>query len=198
VAVRRDTTGPGVLWDGGIGDGDRFVYGSVPEAPACTATDDTSGPRDCTVGGYSDQVGAHTLTATATDQAGNVTTSARAYTVDPWVIGGFYAPVDGGGIVNVVKAGATVPLKFEVTAGGVELTDVADVRGLSAARVTCDAGAPVDEVEVTASGGTALRYDATAGTFVFNWKTPLTPGSCYRTTVTTQDGSTTSALFRLR
>ena len=47
------------------------MFGAVPAAPTCTGTDQLSGPAGCPVTGYSTAVGTHTLTATATDLAGN-------------------------------------------------------------------------------------------------------------------------------
>ena len=55
-----------------------------------------------------------------------------------------------------------------------------------------------DDVVVLSSGGTVLRYDTTAGQFVYNWQTPKDPGSCYRVTMFTQDGSSLVAFFKLR
>ncbi len=43
---------------------------------------------------------------------------------------GFYAPVDVNGVLNTVKGGSTVPLKFEVFAGSTELTDTSRGRQL--------------------------------------------------------------------
>ena len=51
------------------------------------------------------------------DKAGNTTTVSRTYTVQKWTLKGFYPPVDMNGVVNTVKGGSTVPLKFEVFAG---------------------------------------------------------------------------------
>ena len=48
----------------------------------------------------------------------------------PWTITGFYQPVDMiNGVVNTIKGGSTVPLKFNIYAGGVERTSVSDVQG---------------------------------------------------------------------
>ena len=95
-----------------------YYFGSVPGAPTCTASDATSvvaGP--CTISGYNTSVGAHTVTATARDSAGNVTIVKHDYSVLAWATKGYYSPVDPGGVWNSVKGGATVPLKFEVFAG---------------------------------------------------------------------------------
>lgn len=108
---------------------------------------------------------------------------------------GFYQPVDMNGVYNTVKGGSTVPLKFEVFAGSTELTNVADIKTLSYAQTSCNAIAITDEIELTATGNTSLRYSG--GQFIYNWKTPKTTG-CFRVTVTTIDGSTLVAYFKLK
>lgn len=196
MPVKVDSTAPRVSWQGDITDGGSYVFGSVPDAATCGATDADSGPAACTVAGYDTAVGTHTLTATATDVAGNETVASITYTVTPWRIAGFYRPVDMDGVLNTVKAGATVPLKLEVFAGDTELTATSAVRGLSAREVACDTGAPTDAIETTTTGGTQLTY--ADGMFQYSWKSPRRSGSCYQVTVETQDGSEVSALFLLR
>jgi hypothetical protein len=102
------------------------------------------------------------------------------------------------GVFNTVKNGSTVPLKFEVFAGPTELTSTSSVKSLTQALMACDASAITDDIETTATGGTSLRYDTTAGQFVYNWQTPKTVGKCYRVTMTTLDGSTLVAFFKLK
>jgi hypothetical protein len=188
-----------VAFSGGPADGSSHYFGSVPAAPTCTASDAISGLVDCVVTGYGAGVGTHTLTATATDNAGRTATATRSYTVLAWTVKGFYQPVDMNGVINTVKAGSTVPLKFEIFAGNTELTDVASVKQPFVVKVmACDASATSDEIEVTTTGGTVLRYDPTAGQFVWNWQTPKTPGFCYRVTVTAQDATPISANFKLK
>jgi hypothetical protein len=101
-------------------------------------------------------------------------------------------------VYNTVKGGSTVPLKFEVLAGNAELTDIAAIKSLTYAQTTCDATAIIDEIETIATGGTSLRYDAASGQFIYNWKTPKLPGNCYRVTLTTRDGSSLAAYFKLK
>ncbi|WP_130648686.1 YDG domain-containing protein [Egicoccus halophilus] len=100
---------------------------------------------------------------------------------------------------NSAKGGSTIPLKFNVLAGGVEQTTTAAVTGFTATKLTCNTGATSDEVDFVTTGSTTLRYDAADKQFIQNWQTPkVTADGCYRATVTFADGSSLSAFFRLR
>jgi hypothetical protein len=117
----------------------------------------------------------------------------------PLTIRGFFQPVDNPPVVNIAKAGSTIPLKFEVFAGATELTNTSVVTGIAAATTTCGGGGTAtDAIEVVATGGTSLRYDSTAGQFVYNWKSPKSAaGTCVTVTVTFANGSELTALFQL-
>ena len=193
----QDTIAPSnIQFVGNINDLDSFFFGSVPNAPTCTATDGGSGlnAAGCVVSGHSNLVGTHTLKATATDKAGNTATKEITYTVKAWTTKGFYSPVDMGSMVNTVKGGSTVPLKFELFAGTTELTDTSAIK-FTATKTNCAPNATEDAIEVTATGGTSLRYDSTGGQFIYNWKTPTGAG-CYTVTMTAADGSTITAYFK--
>jgi hypothetical protein len=109
------------------------------------------------------------------------------------VLKGFYRPVKMGA-VNRVRRGRTVPLKFEVFAGDVELTDVSVIQSLTVRRLTPSPGSPVN---LSTAGKTSLRYDGDAGRFIANWKTPRKVGD-YEVVVTTQDGSMLATRFSVR
>jgi hypothetical protein len=174
-------------------------FGSVPPAPTCTANDAISGLASCLVTGYGTAVGPHTLIATATDNASRTASATATYTVLAWTLTGFYNPVDMNGVVNTVKGGSTVPLKFEVFAGPTELTDVSVIASFRTVTVACGTLASnTDEIEITSTGGTSLRYDVTGGQFIQNWQTPKGAGVCYRATMTTLDGSFLSAYFKTK
>lgn len=202
VAGLGDTTPPVIEWSANSPqDGQTFTFGSLGSLrPSCTATDAGDGidSPSCLVSGYSLEVGTHVLTASAKDKAGNETTQTRSYTVNPWTLKGFYQPVDMNGTWNTVKGGATVPLKFEVFAGPTVLTDTGVVTSFAATKINCTT-AQEDAIESLAtSGGTSLRYDTTASQFIQNWQTPKSPGSCYEVTMTTNDGSSLRATFKLK
>jgi hypothetical protein len=122
-----------------------------------------------------------------------------------WTLTGFYQPVDmstGGLVWNTVKAGSTVPLKFNVyqatTADPTkERTDVGTIESFKVASVACN-NSTYDLIEFTTTGGTSLRYDTTARQFVQNWQTPKSPGTCLQVTMTTLDGSKLQAYFSLK
>lgn len=95
VSVKRDTAPPAAPTISGIGAGP-FTAATIPPATAigCTSTDATSGLAGCSITGYSTELGQHTLTATAIDNAGLPSTSTLTYTVvlPPPTIGSFTGP----------------------------------------------------------------------------------------------------------
>lgn len=200
AAFKIDLSDPtNVAFVGGPAAGSSHYFGSVPAAPTCTADDAISGIASCSVTGHSTAVGTHTMTATATDNAGRTASLQRSYTVLAWTTSGYHRPVDMGGTINTVKGGSTVPLKFNVYAAS-ELTDVTAIKGFKATEINCEAlaWAPADDIEITTTGGTSLRYDLTEGQFIQNWKTPTTKNKCYSAVVTFQDGSSINAYFKTK
>ena len=188
---------------GGPAAGGEYFFGDAPAAPTCTADDAVSQLKSCVVTGYSSAVGTHTMTATATDNAGRTATATRSYTVKPYTLNGFYQPIDMNDTVNTVKNGSTVPVKFELFKGTTELTSTSAVTSIKATPISCGSlsGGPEDAIETVATGGTSLRYDATAGQFIYNWQTPKGAsqvGKCYSLTMTAADNSTITAYFKLK
>ena len=200
TGINIDKTAPTVALVGGPADGGSYYFGTVPAAPTCSASDALSGLDGiCSVSGYSTAVGTHTVEATATDKAGNKSTASATYTVLAWTLNGFYKPVDmGENVVNTVKGGQTVPLKFNVYAGTTELTSTSVVEKFTAVQTACTTSMAIDDVEFNTTGGTSLRYDVSGGQFIQNWQTPKKPGECYKVTVFTIDGSKITALFKLK
>jgi hypothetical protein len=202
VTIKRDATAPtNVAFVDGPAAGGSYDPDSVPAAPTCTADGAISGLASCNVTGYSANAGEHTMTATATDNAGNEATANRSYSVLGWDLKGFYQPVDMG-MTNTAKAGQTVPLKFEMfeKVSGDERTNVSDVKTFTQ-KVTCGSFEPSeDAIEQYSSGGTSLRYDTTGGQFIFNWQTPKAAGSCFKVTMTPNDTSSNAieAHFKLK
>ncbi len=201
------TTPTNVAFTGnGVADGGSYYFGQVPAAPTgCSANDALSGVEACLVtGNYSTRVGTHTLTATATDNAGNTASSTLTYTVLAWTAKGFYSPINMSSstskVWNTSKGGSTIPVKFELFAGSTELTDPA-IADMSYRKVSCQTGAAADEIEttLTSTNQLGLRYDSTAGQFIYNWKSPTANAvTCYELKASFDDGGALTALFSLR
>lgn len=199
VSAQIDTTAPtGVAFAGVLTSGGSYLRNFVPAAPTCTASDALSGLSSCAVTGYSTAAGTHTLTATATDVAGNQSTATLSYTVRTYSVSGFFSPVDMGGVLNTVKGGSTVPLKFRVFDGTTEQTATSAVNTFTSQRVSCTTTTEDAIEELATTGGTSLRYDTTAPQFIQNWKTPTGAGTCYRAQVTLIDSSSITAVFKLK
>lgn len=151
---------------------------------------------------YTDNILAGTATVTATypgdaNHQSSTSTSAT-FTILPWTMTGFLPPVQPDA-VNVVKGGATVPLKFTVTGSTGPITDAATLDAVfTVAQQACDTVTDTTASPLTTTGGTELRYDTTSGQWIQNWKTPATTGGCYRVTLTIADGTQHSALFRTK
>ena len=94
-------------------------------------------------------------------------------------------------------------MKFNVFAGAVEQTNPsATVFGFSVGEVSCTAvGTTEYPVDIVTTGATELRYSGTPGVdgqFIQNWQTPKTANKCYRTVMTTIDGSVLVAFFKTK
>ena len=114
---------------------------------------------------------------------------------------GYLQPVDNPPIINTGNPGRTYPIKWQLKdANGNYVGDLGSFKSLQYTVVTCggfDLGlsSPLD---TGATGGTVLRYDATANQFIYNWQTPNTSNACYVLTLTLKDGTTHLADFQMK
>jgi hypothetical protein len=127
------------------------------------------------------------VTVTSAGQAQTVT----AGTSLAMTIGGFYAPITAG--VNTQRAGATVPVKFDITYGALTISDVRAVASLTATKASCATWLPT----APASNVGPVRFDADSRRFQANWRTPNSVGACYLLSATTTSGASISARFKL-
>jgi hypothetical protein len=110
---------------------------------------------------------------------------------------GFYAPVDNQPTLNVVKAGAAVPLKWSLS--GYQGMDILATGSPSSRSVACDSSLPPDELELTATpGSSGLAYDATADRYSYVWKTEKSWTGCRELMLRLSDGSVHTAAFRFK
>jgi hypothetical protein len=125
---------------------------------------------------------------------------------DPVVVGvqllgfgfsGFNPPVDNPPVVNVVKAGQTIPVTFALN-GDLGL-GVLFGTPTSAAYV-CGSAVSTDELEsTTTAGASGLSYDVASGTYTYAWKTEKAWATqCRMFTLTLDDGTYRTAQFQLR
>lgn len=168
-------------------------------ATASDIVDGTIAATCAPASGSTFALGVTPVSCTARDAAGN-TSAARTFTV---TVGfdktAFLAPVDGNKVLNGMKAGSTAPLKWQISDGrGGWISDLSVVKSVTSTLVNCSSGAFVDDLAITATGGTVLRYDSTANQFIYNWQSPKKPGTCYTLSANLTDGRSITALFQLR
>jgi hypothetical protein len=139
-------------------------------------------------------VGAHTFTVDAADNAGNTAQTVHNYFVH-YAFVGFRSPVDNLPTYNTVKAGSAVPVKFSLT-GDQGLGIIASGYPTSK-QVACDAAAPQDAIEQTATaGGSSLSYDSVADQYNYVWKTEKGwAGTCRQFVLKLDDGTFHQANF---
>jgi hypothetical protein len=179
-------------------DGGTYPYLFVPVGPSgCVAEDAGSGIATCHVSGYSDVVGSHVLSGVASDAAGNTTTVTLAYEVLPWTLIGFARPVDMDEL-NMVKAGGSVPLKFDAYAGGIKLNSADVVAGIEQQRISCTSDALLGTPAPVSPSRAGRPNEDAGGQPSTRWDAPDEPGTCWLVTLRTLDGSSLSAAFRLR
>lgn len=109
----------------------------------------------------------------------------------PWIVGPFGQPLAAGW--TTAEAGSTVPVKFEVFDGAIELASLEAIAALSARPVDCVTAAPT-------GGETIDLLDdvrRAGGRFLLNWQTPDEPGTCLALSLVAADGSTAASLVAL-
>jgi hypothetical protein len=114
---------------------------------------------------------------------------------------GFYAPVNnkdaqGNYILNGVKAGSAIPVKFSL--GGDYGLDVFEADYPKSQAIECTSSADVDGIEETVNaGGSSLSYAAGSDTYNYVWKTDKAwADSCRQLVVKFDDGTTARANFK--
>jgi hypothetical protein len=171
-----------------------------------------SAPRDGTTGAYSVLAapalanGTYTAQAEQTDGAGNTGLStATTFTVNTlnYNFTGFFAPVtkyDPTNVVfNQVKAGAAVPVKFNL--GGNKGLGIFEAGYPASQVIPCTGAVQVDGIEETVTAGqSSLSYDSTTGQYTYVWKTDKSwstaSAPCRQLVVKFMDGTYQRANFK--
>lgn len=112
----------------------------------------------------------------------------------PYLFTGFFQPVDNAPVVNTLKAGSAVPVKFSLH--GYQGVDIFATSSPSSQGYTCN-GSSEDAIEQTVTAGSSsLSYDATTDQYTYVWKTDRAwAGTCRQFQLGLKDGSVQVALF---
>ena len=119
-----------------------------------------------------------------------------------FTVSGPFQPVDNLPVLNSVKAGSAIPVKFSL--GGNQGLNIFANGYPRSAQTACDSSAPVDAIEQTVNaGGSSLTYDATTSQYAYVWKTDktwsATPGGpCRQLVLRFVDGSFLRANFKFK
>jgi YVTN family beta-propeller protein len=150
---------------------------------SANATDATSGVASSSCGTVdTSTAGDHTVTCTATDNAGNTNSATIHYTVQ-YKIGAFLSPTPR----SRWKAGQTVPIKITLTDVNGALISNTEAAGLaSACRVTFSASGAQSKT------AQCMKYDSTNHQFIYNWMLAKSPTGADTITVTVTYPNTTT------
>ena len=143
-------------------------------------------------------IGATRVTCSATDACGN--TGSCSFTVSVnYDFLGFFWPVENPSVINKVKAGQIVPVKFRLTCGESLISELSAVMDLQSANLPACVGNGDDPIPADGSGSPGLRYDYVDNQFVFNWKTEKSwANTCRKFILTLRDGTVHEAYFRFK
>src|SRR5207245_189171 len=87
----------------------------------------------------------------------------------PYPFAGFFPPVNNQPILNVLKAGSAIPVKFSLS--GYQGLNIFASGYPTSATVVCGSAAE-DAVEQTVNAGaSSLSYDASTDQYTYVWKT---------------------------
>ncbi|MCB9079650.1 MAG: PxKF domain-containing protein [Anaerolineaceae bacterium] len=201
VSIKLDKTPPNVTITSPA-DGSTPLLNTVV-ASDYNCADSTSGVVTCSglvpSGATIDttSVGAKSFTVNATDYAGNNTVVTHNYNVI-YDFNGFSPPVDNPPILNAVKAGNAVPVKFSLS--GDQGLGIFASGYPKSQQISCDNKAPLDDIEETeTSGSSSLSYSNSNDQYNYVWKTEKGwSGTCRQLTVQLKDGVTHSANFKFK
>jgi uncharacterized repeat protein (TIGR01451 family) len=190
-----DTTAPVVTLNGA--NPMTVVVGSPFVDPGATASDSCTGSLPVTVSGSVNTavVGTYTLTYSATDASGNTGSATRTVFV-VYNFAGFFSPVSNPPVLNEVKGGQGIPIKFSL--GGNQGLNIFAAGYPASQQVGCSDNAPINVLEETeTAGNSTLSYSG--GTYTYNWKTEKAwAGTCRVFVIQLTDGTTHTAYFKFK
>jgi len=187
----QDTTPPSITMPANIIVESTSSSGAMVTFPEATATD-VVGP---VILGYSHTsgstfpLGTTIVTCTATDAYENSSSGSFTITVN-YAFDGFFKPIDMDGIVNVVKAGSAVPIKFSL-GGDMGLDIFAEGYPKSFRVAGFEVGSEFDNIEeIITTGNSGLSYNPVTGQYIYVWQTDKSwEGYCRQLSIVFADGT---------
>lgn len=144
------------------------------------------------------QTGATNVTCSATDACGNSRSCSFTVAVH-YDFMGFFSPVENPPVNNRVKAGQSIPVKFQLRCGESFISDVSAVMSIQSAILPACNGDGADAIPADDSGFSELRYDNVDDQFVFSWKTKKSwAKTCRKFILTLRDGTVHEAYFKFK
>jgi hypothetical protein len=202
LTVRVDTNKPTF----GSCSGGPFTLGSGLQPVSITAADVGESGIDAgasTLSGTVDTstIGVKSVVFTAVDNVGHTETKTCVYSVI-FAFHGFFQPVDNLPVMNSVKAGSAVPVKFDLS--GNQGLNIFAAGYPKTKMISCADSSALDDIESTVTAGaSSLSYDATVnppvGQYIYVWKTEKSwAGTCRQLDVMLVDGTVHSAKFKFK
>lgn len=194
VMVKRDATPPSLAPT--ATPNPALLNAMVEAAP--NAADATAGIASMSCSAIdTSTVGSKAVTCTAVDNAGNQNSANLSVDVR-YAFSGFSSPVDNPQVVNVVKAGRAIPLKWRLLDDGGQPYISLTRASISASAMSCSSGATQDTVEETATGSSGLQ-NLGDGYYQINWSSPKGyASSCRKLLLDLGDGLKREALFQFK
>lgn len=182
VVVRTLTGSVDVVLDGGA------VVVTVPAGSAARVSDTAAGAE------VSDVVGTG-VTATVNGTTTAIPAGSGVTPLSTRVASQLRAPVDALPVLNTVKAGRAVPLKWHLSeASGAPVLDLTSAT-LTVQHLECGRTTTTDAIEQTVAGASGLQ-DLGGGDYQLNWKTGTAwAGSCKTLRLDLGGGVVVSAAF---
>ena len=195
----EDKTAPAIAAHADVNANATSAAGAVVSYTLPTASDIVDGAVTVTclaASGGTFALGTTVVNCSSTDAHGNTGHSSFNVNVT-YVWTGFLQPVDNLPIVNAVKAGSAIPVKFTL-GGNMGLAIFAAGYPKSGAYACGSAAEDAIEETVTA-GNSALSYDAGTGKYIYVWKTDKAwIGTCRQLQIKFADGTTRLANFSFK
>lgn len=118
--------------------------------------------------------------------------------VNTWPFTGFFPPVDNPPVLNSVKAGSAVPVKFSL--GSDQGLNILATGYPKSVRIVCESGALSDDIEETVTAGSSsLQYDPLTGQYTYVWKTDKAwANTCRQFQLQLVDGTIHTANFKFK